>query len=234
MPERSPLKGTFLAPDGDHVEIDIKQIAIKYDASEFASTLSSLSILSSRLEVVPHKLQEASVATQQWNEFVKGLAVGYNSCAITRQQYADGLNRIYPRLKEDATSLEQIRKQIADGQRADAKRLQAILDSYYSNLAQFAQMSGKEIILQRIESLSEELGSGQKQILDKEDTIIAKLNKFQEQNAQSTVPTPAQIKPQLSEIKKELLAKADEAEKAYSTGFSLMDQYRFREAIPDP
>ena len=105
-------------PDGDHVEIDIKQIAIKYDASEFASTLSSLSILSSRLEVVPHKLQEASVATQQWNEFVKGLAVGYNSCAITRQQYADGLNRIYPRLKEDATSLEQIRKQIADGQRA--------------------------------------------------------------------------------------------------------------------
>src|SRR5580700_11329145 len=64
-------------PDGEHLEIDVKQIAIQYDASSFAGTLSSLSVLGARLEVAPKKLQEAAVATQQWDEFLKGLVVGY-------------------------------------------------------------------------------------------------------------------------------------------------------------
>ena len=34
-------------PDGDHFEIDLKQISIQYDASSFAGTLSSLSVLGS-------------------------------------------------------------------------------------------------------------------------------------------------------------------------------------------
>src|SRR5208337_2303395 len=156
-------------PDGEHIIIDVKEISIKYDASSFAGTLSSLSVLGARLEVAPKKLQEAAVATQQWDEFLKGLVSGYNSCAITRQQYNDGLNRIYPRLKEDATDLEEIRKAIAAGQKADAKRLQQMIDSFYANLRQFAQISGKEIILQRIDALSEQVATGQGQILQKED-----------------------------------------------------------------
>jgi hypothetical protein len=144
-------------PDGDHILIDVKQIAVQYDASSFAGTLSGLSVLGARLEVAPKKLQDAVAATQQWNEFVKGLAAGYNSCAVTKQQYADGLNRIYPRLKEDAADLEVIRKLISDGQRADTKRLQALLDSYWNNLHQFAQASGKEVILERIEALSKQV-----------------------------------------------------------------------------
>lgn len=141
-------------PDGDHILIDVKQIAIQYDASSFAGTLSGLSVLGARVEVAPKKLQEAAAATEQWNEFVKGLAAGYNSCAVTQQQYADGLNRIYPRLKEDAADLEVIRKLISEGQRADTKRLQSLLDSYWNNMRQFAQASGKEIILERIQALS--------------------------------------------------------------------------------
>ena len=140
-----------------HILIDVKQIAIQYDASSFAGTLSGLSVLGRRLEVAPKKLQEAAAATQQWNEFVKGLAAGYNSCAVTQQQYADGLNRIHPRLKEDAADLEVIRKLISDGQRADTKRLQALLDSYWNNLRQFAQTSGEEVILERIEALLEQV-----------------------------------------------------------------------------
>ena len=163
---------TVHCPDGDHTQIDVRQIAIQYDASSFAGTLSSLSVLSNRLEVVPKQLQEATSATQQWNEFVKGLASGYNSCAVTRQQYDDGLNRIYPRLKEDATGLDAVRKLIADGQRADAKRLETLLASYMNNLRQFAEASGKEIILQRLEALSEQVATGDKQILEKEDLIV--------------------------------------------------------------
>jgi hypothetical protein len=208
-------------PDGDHPLIDVKQIAIRYDASSFAGTLSSLSVLSARAEVGPKELQEAAAATQQWDEFLKGLAEGYNSCAVTRQQYADGLNRIYPRLQQDAADLEAIRKVISAGQQADLKRLQALLDSYWANLRQFAQASGKEIILQRIENLSEQVASGQGQILhgqgqiqQKEDLILAKLNEIEQRNREAPVATPAEVGKEVSEVRKELVAKADAAEEA--------------------
>jgi len=219
-------------PDGDHIEIDIKQITIQYDASSFAGTLSSLSVLGARLEVAPKKLQEAAVATQQWNEFMKGLVAGYNSCAVSRQQYEDGLKRIYPRLKEDAVDLEAIRKVVSEGHKADEKRLQSIVESFYSNLKQFAQISGKDIILERIETLSEQVTSGQASILQKEDVILAKLNELEQRNKQAPLPTPAEVGTEISELRKSLLAKADEGEAAYKKGYELLDQYRFQEAIP--
>ena len=219
-------------PDGDHYEIDVKQVALQYDVSSFAGTLSALSVLGARLEVAPKKLQEASAATQQWDVFVKGLAAGYNSCAITRQQYADGLNRIYPRLKEDAAGLEEIRKAIAEGKKADEQHLQSLLDSYYANLRQFAQASGKEIILERIEALSEQVASGQTQILQQIAAINAKLDEFNQKTAQSPPPTPREVSSEISELRKNLLAKADEAEAAYEKGYELLDRYHFREALP--
>ena len=223
---------TIHCPDGDHTVIDVKQIAIQYDAASFAGTLSSLSALGARLEVAPTKLQEAAAATQQWDEFLKGLAAGYNSCAVTRQQYADGLNRIYPRLKEDAADLEAIRKIISEGQKADEKRLQSLVESYYGNLRRFAEISGKEVILERIDALSAQIGSGQEQILGKEDAILARLNEIEQRNTQAPVPTPANVHTEVSDIRQEMLARADEAEKAYNQGYALLDQYRFREAIP--
>ena len=132
-------------PDGEHIEIDVRQISIQYDASSFAGTLGSLSVLGARLEVAPKRLQEVAAATQQWDEFLKGLAAGYNSCAITKQQFADGLSRIYPRLKEDGAGLEEIRKEMATGQKADAQRLQRLIDSFYENLRQFAQISNQQL-----------------------------------------------------------------------------------------
>src|SRR5262245_10898049 len=71
---------TVHCQDGDHVLIDVKQIAIQYNASSFAGALNGLSALTGRLEVGPKKLQEAAVATQRFNELVKALVVGYNSC----------------------------------------------------------------------------------------------------------------------------------------------------------
>jgi tetratricopeptide (TPR) repeat protein len=219
-------------PDGKHLEIDVNQISIKYDASSFAGTLSSLSVLGARLQISPHQLQEAAVATQQWDEFLKGLAVGYNTCAVTRQQYADGLNRIYPRLKEDATSLEEIRRVLSEGHRADEKRLQTLVESYYNNIRQFARASGKEIILDRIETLSQQVSGGQTEILRKEDLILDMLNRLDQENKQSPVPTPAEVGNEIREIRKNLLAKADQAEAAYQKGYKLLDQYRFQESIP--
>src|SRR5262249_51399417 len=120
---------TVHCQDGDHVLIDVKQIAIQYNASSFAGTLNGLSALTGRLEVGPKKLQEAAVATQRFNELVKALVVGYNSCAVTGQQYNDGLKRIFPRIQEDAAGLEAVRKESSRRQQIDFKRLQALLDS---------------------------------------------------------------------------------------------------------
>jgi hypothetical protein len=140
--------------DGDHILIDLKTIALQYDASSFSTTLNGLSVLHTRLEVNPKRLQEAAAATQQWNEFLKGLVSGYNSCAITSKQYAEGLNRIYPRLKEDAADLEAIRKAISAGQKAESKRLEEIVASYYVNLTRFASISTKDILLEQISALA--------------------------------------------------------------------------------
>jgi tetratricopeptide (TPR) repeat protein len=176
-----------------------------------------------------------------------GLAAGYNSCAVTRQQYADGVTRIYPRLKEDGASLEEIRKQIAEGQKADAKRLQNLISSFYSNLRQFAQAGGQEIVLQRIEALSQQVATEKQEIIQQQkasteqiqqqqktdtDRILARLNELEERNKQAPLATPASVGAQISELKKTLYAKADAAEAAYNKGYALLDQYRFQEAIP--
>src|SRR5437870_9919421 len=124
------------------IAIDLKQLQIQYNASSFAGTLASLGALSAHVSVEQKVLQQASAATQQWNEFLKALVVGYNSCAITNQQYVDSLKRIYPRLKEDAAGLEEIRKVVSEGRKADEKRLESLLSSYFANLRQFAYNSG--------------------------------------------------------------------------------------------
>jgi tetratricopeptide (TPR) repeat protein len=202
--------------------------------------LSGLNVLKERFEVVPQKLQEAAVATQQWNELVKGLAAGYNSCVITSQQYIDGINHIYPRLQEDSAGLNAIRKQILAGQKADEKRVQTLINDFWSNLQQFAQVSGQEVVLQRIEALSkalsEQIQSGNREISQKQDNtydLLLKLyNAYSQQNIQKPLPSPEQIGKEISELHKELSARADAAEQAYNEGYKLLDQFRFREAIP--
>jgi hypothetical protein len=228
-------------PDGDHYEIDLKQIAIQYDASSFAGTLSSLSVLGARLAVEPKRLQEAAAATQQWNEFVKGIAAGYNSCAVTKAQYAEGISQIYPRLKEDAVQLEEFRRLVSEGRRADLSRLQKTLDRYFADLRRFAAISGKEIIIERIEALAEEtsrqaeeLKSGQERILEQQRTgfegILQRLAALERYRAEALPATPAEVQQEISEVRKSLLARADEAETAYNKGYELLNRSRFREA----
>jgi hypothetical protein len=131
-------------PDGDHYEMDLQALGIQYNASSFSATLNGLGLLGGRVQIDQKKLQEAAASTQQWNEYLKGLAAGYNVCAITKEQYHDGLSRIYPRLQQDATALESIRKLIMEGRKADEKRLQVLIDSYLGNLRDFRQITSQE------------------------------------------------------------------------------------------
>lgn len=144
---------TIPCPDGEHIEIDIQQITIQYQGTTFGATLNGLSVLGARLKVEPKTLQVAAAATQQWNEFVKGLVVGYNSCAITKQQYQEGLMRIYPRLEKDGIELENLRKLVLNKKQIDEKHLQKVLISYESRLRAFAKISRKDVDYQRIEAI---------------------------------------------------------------------------------
>jgi hypothetical protein len=130
-----------LCADGEHLEIDLEQVSIQYNTSSFSATLNGLGLLGGRVQVDQKKLQEAAASTQQWNEYLKGLILGYNACAITKQKYAEGITRIYPRLQQDAADLEAIRKLIAEGRKADEKRLQTLIDSYLSNLGEFKKVA---------------------------------------------------------------------------------------------
>lgn len=223
-------------PDGDRYLIDLKEIAIQYEGYSMAGTLSSLSVLGAGLTVTPRKLQEAAVATQQWNEFLKGLVGGYNSCAISKEQYAEGLQHIYPRLKQDAAGLEEIRKLLSDHRKADQKRLQRLLDTYYKNLYRFAEIGQCELIMKRVEAVAERLISGQQQILaqQKSDTerILERLQELERTGRDIPIETPQEIREEINDIKTSLRAKANEAVVAYSKGYELQQSFRFGEAIP--
>jgi hypothetical protein len=125
-------------------------------------------------------------------------------------------------LKEDAAGLEDIRKVLSDGRKADEKRLQALVESFYNNLRQFAQIGGKEIILERIEALGRQADANTEKILKKLDELDRRL-------AETPLPTPVEVD---TETRKSLLAKADEAEAACYKGYELLSRYRFSEAIP--
>ncbi len=176
-------------PDGIHYEIDLSEIIIKYQATSFSATLSSLSIFGNRIGVEPKMVQKAEAATQQWNEFLKGLVVGYNSCAVTKEEYAEGLQWIYPRLKEDAADLEKIREIISAGNEADEERLRRLLESYLGNLERLAEISNQEIILERIEALlSGSTNEIKGEIVRSEQNILERLNEIDERGDEDPKP----------------------------------------------
>jgi tetratricopeptide (TPR) repeat protein len=229
-------------PDGEkRLTLDIKELAIQYEGHSWSGTLSSLSVLGMQLERTPTQLQEAAAATQQWNEFLKGLAVGYNTCVISQEQYAEGLTRIYPRLQEDAADLEKIRELLSKRQKIDESRLQRLLDSYFGNLERFAKISQKEIIIERItavvQSSQQELtkkfeegtASLQEGQLRLQETITKKFDAIAQLLKQSPIAKPEEVK---TKIAQRLEAKAKEAEAAYDQGYALYQRYRFTEAIP--
>jgi tetratricopeptide (TPR) repeat protein len=213
-----------------HFEIDVQKLALNYAGQSFQFTLSGLSALGARVTSEPKTLLAAAEATQQWNELLKGLAAGYNSCAVSQQQYNEGLNRIYPRLKDDAAELEQIRQMLAKGQQVDAARFRRTLDSYFSNLRQFAEAAN----IQTVEAIRHVVEISENRILQNQEQSkeqILSAVKALEQRMDS-IAKPAEVSKEVAALRKELDAQADTAEKEYSEGYRLLHRFQFRESIP--
>src|SRR5258708_15403779 len=232
VPLAAQAQRVIRCPGEEHLEIDIQQIAIQYKASGFSATLSGLSALSARLSLEPKTLQTAAAATQEWNEYVKGLVAGYNSCAITKKQYQEAL-QIYPRLKADAIELEKLRQQLFAQRRVDEARLTKLLEGYEGKLRAFAQLAGKEVDYDRIASVVTQvldpLTKGQEKIGADVLRILQTVQRLERQQAETPIAKPAEVK---SELRRALETKAEEAEAAYNQGYALYGRFRFAEAIP--
>ena len=75
--------------DGARRTIDVRDFTTQYWAyyGEFEASIADKGKLSGKLD--PKQLQAMSDSSQQMNEFRKYVVVGFNSCAITKQQYGE-------------------------------------------------------------------------------------------------------------------------------------------------
>ena len=80
--------GTHDCGDGPRPTIDMRDFTTQYSSYsvELEGTLNDKAKISTK--VTPVQLQQLSEATQNANEFRKFVVAGYNSCAVTREQYA--------------------------------------------------------------------------------------------------------------------------------------------------
>lgn len=80
--------GVFDCGDGPRRTIDLRDFATEYSAYslELGASIADKVKISTKLR--PVQLQQLSEAMQSANEFRKYVVAGYNSCAITRVQYA--------------------------------------------------------------------------------------------------------------------------------------------------
>jgi hypothetical protein len=80
--------GVFDCGDGPRRTIDLRDFATEYSAYslELEASMPNKAKISAKLS--PVQLQQVSEAMQSADEFRKYVVAGYNSCAITKVQYA--------------------------------------------------------------------------------------------------------------------------------------------------
>src|SRR6185295_18886597 len=149
-------------PNGEkRFEIEVSDLAIRYEGSSLSASLAGLEVFAPRLTIDPKPLQQAAAATQQWNELLKGLAEGWNKCILTAEDYKQGVDRIYPRLKEEAADFEKIRQEIRKGKQVNERQLRDALERFNAGLRGLARMGDREYILDRIAAIvGEKVGEG--------------------------------------------------------------------------
>lgn len=185
----SSAEKSFDCGDGPRHKIDVSDFALKYSGNSFDVALQVLSRLKLTGTVEDKTLQTATEATQKWNQFLIGLAEGFNSCAITKKQYNEALLSIYPRMKANAEKILNISKAHEKGQKADLGEVKRLMDEYLEKLKKFAHISGKEEIITTISDKIEtehkktrELIAEQGKKIDEQGKQISKMYEIITQN----------------------------------------------------
>lgn len=212
-------------PNGEkRFEIDVDELAIRYEGSSISTSLAGLGILAPRLRIDPQPLQKTAAATQQWNELLKGLAEGWNKCILTKEDFKRGLDRIYPRLKEDAADLEKIRQEISRGQQVNEKQIRDVLESINANLRVLARMGNRGELIERITAVEEKVEEGTAK-------VIARIDDLERKFAAQSLAKPDAVR---STLNQKLHEKAELADREYRLGYESFKkgQRKFADAIP--
>jgi tetratricopeptide (TPR) repeat protein len=218
-------------PDGDRNQLDVEKLKLRYQATKWEATLSALGKMTGALTVEPKTLQVASEATQQWNQFLQALVMGYNGCAITKAQYNEAIKVLIPGLAGDGQKLQQIRRSIEQGRKVEQAQLDRRLTAYVKKLERLDQISRTSIV----QDIRKEIARAKVEIIQSHEkgtaAILREVRELKEQVTKSPLATPQEVKAEISEIKKSLLAKAGEADLAYNRGYRLIEEYRAEEAV---
>jgi hypothetical protein len=158
---------TFRCPETGEIRIamDPRQVAIRYEGTSLAGAIGKVGLFSSNLSFGTTQLQQATDATQQWNQLILALVIGWNSCAISKDEYSEGLQRIYPVLKADAEEFDQIAGLLSRGHKIDESRLQTLLASYISEIRRLAEIAGSSPGLARMSEILVETKTNTDKIL---------------------------------------------------------------------
>jgi len=224
-------------PDGEHPQIDVREVSLKYEASGLEATLSGLGVLGAQLTVSPKVLQQAAVATQKMNEFIKALVLGYNACAVSKAEYQEALERLLPGLQGDAGQLEQFRRRLIADQAVDRERFNQIFSRYEHSLKRFAALSGRELDYERIEAVVDErvrahVQAGTARVLEGQAEILRRFNELERRASAAPLPTPQEIDKKITALQAQLAAASERAETEYQEGYRLFERFRFRDALP--
>lgn len=98
---------TIQCDDGERQSIDYRDLQLKYSANKISLEVEVMNKLKLRPEIDPRVLQTAVESTQGWDQFLKGLIVGYNSCAVRKTDYALILQR-YKSMEDTSKNLSQL------------------------------------------------------------------------------------------------------------------------------
>ena len=209
--------------DGEHRQINVSELTLKSQGTSIAATIAGLLPFGVRLQIDDKQLQVASELTQQLSVIVTGLAVSFNTCAITRQEYADGLKRLIP-LSSNATRLEASRGRMAAGDDANLQKTKVVFENLLSDLQRLARLSSRENIA-AFKKIDERL--------DRNDAKLAivdqRLANLEVQKRQSPLPQPSEAD---SELQSAIATSAQDAKTFYGEGYALLNQKKYAEAIP--
>lgn len=127
--------------DGPRQRIDIRDYTTRYwaYAGEFEASIADKGKLSGKLD--PKQLQAVSDASQQANEFRKFVVSGFNSCAITKQQYGE-LGSRFQQLDSLSRRIDDLAA-IPNSTGSDEAQLAKLVDEYVALTRQLAKRPGK-------------------------------------------------------------------------------------------
>jgi hypothetical protein len=123
---------------GEREAIDYREIQIKYSSNRISLGVEVMDKLKLTPEIDPEMLQTALESTQNWDQFLKGLISGYNSCAISKNDYGLILQR-YKKIEDITRSLTQLlhKSPLSD---QDAETAKKLIEQY--------SLTGRELIRQ--------------------------------------------------------------------------------------